>query len=281
MGKASAVVVVAGLLSASGRLGLAAAPGLSLAVYNNTALASEPIEQRTVPGFSFEVPLRAAQAMSAELTGTMTVQAGAKYSFNCSFGAAHFGALHVDDHLVCQHGANVDVILTPGQKGGKGCGGGGGHHTCSGIDNPLPIMSRKELPVRLQVLHNPALRGPASSSSLLVVDVNVSSVPVISAEPQAGFELAPELPSLERQRRTMQRGLLQGWGLFYDMSYLDAVLLPHGSRLKLALCETQSEGGQCLSSESHSTLTRLGCEPVLMRLSLAHGLLARCKNGLA
>ena len=29
--------------------------------------------------------------------------------------------------------------------------GGGDHHSCAGIDNPLPVMSRTEWPVRLQL----------------------------------------------------------------------------------------------------------------------------------
>jgi hypothetical protein len=44
----------------------------------------------------------------------------------------------------------------------------------------------------------------------------------------------------------MQHSLLQGWGLFYDMSYLDHVLLPHGARVNLALCEVGTNG-TCLS----------------------------------
>ena len=46
----------------------------------------------------------------------------------------------------------------------------------------------------------------------------------------------------------MQRSLLSGWGAFYDMSYLDHVLLPHGARITLALCEVgKGAAGKCLT----------------------------------
>ena len=132
--------------------------GLSLAIYNNTVLSGAPISQSVVPGLSFETPL-AGTPMSAEMTGTLTVTPGAQYSFNCSFGVATWVALHVDDHLVCQYGANSDGKYTPGQGHAAGCGGGTGHTSCAGVDNPLRVMSRTELPVRLSLLYNPNLSG--------------------------------------------------------------------------------------------------------------------------
>jgi hypothetical protein len=219
--------------------------GLTLTVYNNTGLGAGPgaPEQRTVPGLAFTIPLERRGALSAELTGTMSVTPGASYAFNCSFGAAQLGSLHVDDHLVCQFGANSDSVLVPGQGSKRGCGGGGGHHPCDGIDNPLAVMSRTELPLRLSVLYNPALALAAAPSSLVV---GVSASATTGAGRSRDFYLHPALPPLEQRRRAMQRGLLQGWGLFYDMSYTDVVLLPQGARLKLGLCETGA-GGKCLS----------------------------------
>ena len=57
--------------------------------------------------------------------------------FVCDFGAATFAALHVDDHLVCQVGANA----------GR-CGIDGGNTPCNGTDNPLPTLSRTKWPIR-------------------------------------------------------------------------------------------------------------------------------------
>ena len=213
--------------------------GLTLSVYNNTALAGAPASSRVVPHPTFSLPLAAGAAgpLSASLVGTMTAEPGRNYSFNCSFGAAHFATLHVDDHLVCQIGANSDSILIPGQGSKPGCGGGSDHSSCAGVDNPLPTMSRTQLPVRMQLLYNPALLPPgAPPPSELAVSVGLT--------PAAAFTSA--LPPNEQRRRAMQLSLLQGWGLFYDMSYTDIVLLPHGARVKLALCQTGA-GGQCLT----------------------------------
>ena len=56
------------------------------------------------------------------------------------------------------------------------------------------------------------------------------------------------LPPNEQRRRAMQLSLLQGWGMFYDMSYTDHVLLPQGARITLALCEVLGHGeGRCLT----------------------------------
>ncbi len=51
----------------------------------------------------------------------------------------------------------------------------------------------------------------------------------------------------EIRRRSVQKSLLRGWGLFYDMSYIDAVRLPEGIRVKFAVCQT-APGGQCLAN---------------------------------
>ena len=227
-----AVVWLLGVISAGSEPG-----GLMLSVFNNTALAGSPAEQRVVSQPSFTLPLTAGAPLSASLTGTLVAQPGQNYSFNCSFGAAHFATLHVDDHLVCQFGANSDTVLTPGQGSKPGCGGGSDHASCAGVDTPLPTMTRTELPVRMQLLYNPSLLPPnAAHPKELAVSVDLAPGPAFTSS----------LPAHEQIRRKTQLSLLQGWGLFYDMSYTDIVLLPHGARVKLALCETGA-GGQCLT----------------------------------
>ena len=95
--------------------------GLSLSTYGNTVRAGAAAATKVIDGLSFAVPTTGGP-LSLEVTGTMTAEPGKSYSFNCSFGAAQFAALHIDDHLVCQHGANSDSVLTPGQgsKAGEG-----------------------------------------------------------------------------------------------------------------------------------------------------------------
>ena len=59
-------------------------------------------------------------------------------------------------------------------------------------------------------------------------------------------QLNPVSPGVEVKRRAMQNASLQGWGLFYDMSYIDHILLPQAARLKLAICKTGATGS-CLT----------------------------------
>ena len=165
---------------------------LRLAVFNNTATAGAPSSATDNSGLSFDLP--AAQPTSAELTGTLSAQPADRLQVACDFGAATFATLHIDDHLVCQLGANA----------GDHCGANGAWHSCNGTDSPLPVMSRTDLPVRLTVMVATAQPAP--------VKVRVE---LRSASP---LVLSPQLPPLEVRRRTLQGSLLQGWGMFYAMS---------------------------------------------------------------
>jgi len=106
------------------------------------------------------------------------------------------------------------------------------------------VLSRTALPVRLSLVYNPeAVEKDVSlalkSISEVTVDININS--------NSGHSYTPVLPPLEQKRRDLQSKLLQGWGLFYDMSYTDQVLLPHGARIRLAVCEVDKDsGGKCL-----------------------------------
>ena len=186
--------------------------GLTLSTFDNTALAGTPTTT-VVPGFSFDLT---APYGAAELTGTLTARPGDNYIFACDFGGAAFGALHVDDHLVCQFGANAGS-----------CGPDGQPSPCNGTDNPLPTMARTALPVRLTVWTN-------GTAARVRVDA--------SAKSGVALALGAELPPLEVRRRAMQAPLRDGWGAFYAMSYLDHVLLPLSARVTLALCEVGAQG---------------------------------------
>jgi hypothetical protein len=160
---------------------------------------------------SFSVPIAAGTPISAELTGTLVAEQGDTFAFSCKFTGASVAFLHVDDHLVCQHGANAGKCNSEGST------------WCNGTDNPLPVRLRTNLPVRLSVVAAPGSTAVTADVSLSVVNGSHPS-----------FDT--ELPALEVQRREMQASLLQGWGAFYAMSYLDHVLLPHAARVRLALC---------------------------------------------
>ena len=213
--------VAAALLLLLCRLVSSSSPsGLTLAVYNSTALSGHVLATRTVPGLSFVLP--AGQPTSAEITGVLISRPGDVLSISCEFSGATLAMLHIDDHLVCQHGANA----------GAGCRTD--NHLCNGTDSPLTVRSRTNLPVRLALFVNESRATP--------IDVRVQLKLASGRAPS----FSPALPPLEVQRRVLQKSLLQGWGLFYDMSYLDHVLLPQAARVKLAICETAPRGNNCL-----------------------------------
>ena len=204
----------------------AASAGLTLSVFGNTAGAGAPLSTRVIPGLSFTLPGPA--PLSASLTGTMQALPGQLYNFTCDFGdQVQFATLHVDDHLVCQHGANVNTGAEKGQ--GKGCGAPDQNLPCTGVDNPLPTMSRTALPVRMQLLangggSNRTGRDETAAAATINVRANVTVLSSPAGRPPSSpVEFVPSLPALEQRRLAMQHSLLTGWGAFYDMSYLDMV----------------------------------------------------------
>ena len=215
--------------------------GLTLSLYNNSAFAGMAISTTVIPSFNFS--LRTDHPGSALVTGTMVVEHGMQYSFHCDFGSATVSALHIDDHLVCQQGANV----------GTTCGAPGSPEPCMYGDNPLPTMTRTALPIRLDVMFNGT--GTDTHVPPINIKITVTASPAscifnCTAPPQdtarpwlsSAMTLRPDLPPLEVQRRRLQQSLLQGWGMFYAMSYTDHVLLPHAARLNFAICEVGASG---------------------------------------
>ena len=76
---------------------------LTLDLYNNTALAGTP---RSTTTNEFAIKL-ADPHTSSELYGTIDLKRGQQYTFHCEAdGAPRFAQMHVDDHLLCQTGAN-------------------------------------------------------------------------------------------------------------------------------------------------------------------------------
>eukprot|EP01079_Euglenida_sp_SAG-EU17-18_P002855 gene2855-3450_t len=108
---------------------------VTLNVYENTALAGSPSKTSETP-LTFELP--GPSPFSAEAIGTLEVQDGVEYTFDCKFSGADLAFFFVDDHLVCQSGA-----YSPAGK-------------VNGIDNPLRKLSKAVLPVRLEIYHSGA-----------------------------------------------------------------------------------------------------------------------------
>lgn len=145
----------------------AANAALTLNIYNNTAHAGEPSSTRLVPSIAFSVD--ASKPFSAELVGTLNAQDGETYSFSCNFGGATLAYLHVDDHLLCQTGANSPSGTVAGTT-----------------DDPLPVMSRTALPIRLAVVHPGPKQASQPQINISVTVKTLSATNAAASCPPAG-----------------------------------------------------------------------------------------------
>ena len=163
-------VVIAALAAAAPAA--ASQQGLTMSVYNNSAWYGAPLRSSVVPGFDVSVPIErtggSPTPFSVEITGSLTYPSSAKpcfendhgcFTFNCSFGAASYGFLWFDDHLVCQNGA---YVLHPDSFDGS-------------AGNPLRVLSKKEITVRLQAYLDPAgasLEAAGADPQRLAIEQN-------------------------------------------------------------------------------------------------------------
>ena len=151
----------------------AAAPGLTLSVYNNTAAAGPPVSTSSLP--SPAAVFAQSGPFSAEITGTLVAPSGSSaqtaatatltYTFECDFGAATLGLLHVDSHCVCSSGTNSPSGTT------------------ITLDQPLPVLAKTRLPFHLSAVFNGSHPSP-------FVNVTVrSSTP--QPQPEVGSQQGP------------------------------------------------------------------------------------------
>ena len=183
------------------------AAGLTLQVYNNTALAGLP---STTTTSGFPISLRPhAYNNSAEATGTVTFPSYGDFVFQCNFSSSVVvGFVWFSDHEVCVHGAYTNDV-----------------HDRSSMDGspayPLLVteaMDNMKMPIRIHIWTG------ANSAAAAAVDVQwqqvsgptPTSTPPShsSAAPRAAFQsiptsaLEPEVSLLEARRRSFQRNLL-------------------------------------------------------------------------
>jgi|EP01047_Picozoa_sp_COSAG01_P003191 hypothetical protein len=173
------MLVPAALLAGPG------ASGLTMRLYNNSAWAGVPSQTSVVPTFDVTLPVGSGGApFTVEITGSLTFPPGTKpcfendqgcYTFNCSFGAATYGFLWFDDHLVCQNGA---YIVKPDSFDGS-------------AGNPLRVLSKKTITVRLQAYLDPAnphslgtAQQPLSAQRLDIENNRVQLQPPFSSQLQ-------------------------------------------------------------------------------------------------
>ena len=239
--------VLAVLAAAGPHARATAADGLTLSVYANTAGAAPAAETSvvTLGPVTVTPPSAAAAPFSAELTGTLYLapavqpHSGANLTFVCDFGGAVVGYLHIDDHLVCSTGVNSEPpsVLV--------------------LDQPLAVLTRTMLPVRMFVSYNgsslvaklafnvtpgctqpPTATKAAASNNNINININNSQH---TPCPTSWFTLSPTLPANEVQRRAMQTELASGWGAWYQMDFLKQVLLPEGACVTLQLCDLHAK----------------------------------------
>ena len=203
--------------------------GLTLTIFANTAgvapAAATSVVALGVGPVAVKPPTADAAPFSAELTGTLNLAAsvqphsGASLTFVCDFGDAVVGYLHIDDHLVCTTGINSkagSVVV---------------------LDQPLAVLTRTALPVRMFVSYNTS--SPAARISFNIAPGCTSTQPSTagshSADPHpqpcavGWFTLTSTLPANELQRSAMQTGLASGWGAWYGGNF--DIILDHLSRI--------------------------------------------------
>eukprot|EP01052_Picozoa_sp_SAG31_P052602 SAG31_NODE_13059_length_896_cov_0.797992_2_plen_174_part_01 len=81
--------------------------GLTLRVFNNTALAGAPVSTTVLPSADFSLPASSHRgAWSAELVGTLLFPPapGGLYNFSCEFVGSTLGFVWIDGHRVCSDG---------------------------------------------------------------------------------------------------------------------------------------------------------------------------------
>jgi hypothetical protein len=201
---------------------LVAAPvdgnGLSLEVYNNTALAYQAASSTVVE--SIAGPIQApSELFSAQWTGLFTVPETANYNFSCSFEGG-YGLLWVDDHLWCNHGM---------PRYAKGVG-----------PSYKTLTTNQSYPIRAQFYHNES-NASDMPPSLDIKWFNNKSIKEPSAIPAEN--LSPSLPKADEWRIKTQKALTNGWGSFYSHNLLAVTRLPDQFQIKIGLCQLSS--GAC------------------------------------
>lgn len=229
----------------------AAANGVTLSIFNNTALAGAPSTTKTLDTFSVTIPSSGAP-FSAEAVAALSLpgEEGGLFTFSCEFTGVTTAFFWVDDHLVCQSGA---------YEWGKD-----GNDTDATLHG---LSKRSGLVVRLRLMYNGSTPQPealaratgaqrtaprGSDGGAQGGGASVSAGVTWRVWPSAGYVPLPTtllttaLPAVEVQRASLQDSLAQGWGTWMHNSVMDVVLLPEASRVTVALCQLSS--GRCLSS---------------------------------
>jgi len=95
------LTMIRALLLLAGVANAAAASGLTMNTFGNSAMHGAPLKSSTISSLSkLSVPLSATTG-SAEITGTLTFKDASLYSFQCDFSPGQMAFVWIRDHLIC------------------------------------------------------------------------------------------------------------------------------------------------------------------------------------
>eukprot|EP01043_Picozoa_sp_COSAG02_P022723 COSAG02_NODE_1189_length_13995_cov_7.850101_9_plen_647_part_00 len=207
--------------------------GLTLERYNNSQALGAPDSISTTAGNGANVRLEHPDgALSLRLQGTWTPHSGGNFVLHCGCHSDDHLFLWVDDHMMCD---------TQSWTGWQGPARG---------PASIPLAANKPVYLRAH-LHR------ARDRPLVPVTVNISLNVSGELRPIPPSELSPVVPSLQRKRMEMQRGLLTGWNSWWSTigakagfrgGMLAVALLPESFALTMVLCQLSS--GTCLSEST-------------------------------
>ncbi len=198
---------------------------LQLSTFSNSALVNTSSTVTiNIDTLSLSLPI-SPSFLSAEVVGSFSPNA-TSFDFLCVHSNLAFVFVWVDNHLVCQHGAN--------------------NNSANGVMDTLNFTLRSKrfnLPV-VAHLHPSA---SASFGSFASLELRWSA-PASSGAPFSPLPpdlLNPALPAPEVARRALQRGMMAGWGGWLHRDILSTVLLPDSAVVTSQICHLPT--GACLS----------------------------------
>ena len=242
-------------LSALAAAGAAAesGAGLTLATFDNTALAGEPVETTVVPSLSLHLakPL----PFSAELTGQVEFPGPGRYNIECNFSTSvAIGFVWLDDHEVCVRGAYSNSVTDRSSMDGSPA-------------YPLIIseqMANLKQVVKVQIWTTDATLADPAELDVFWRSCGSGNCTAGQLQPIAGSALSPGLPALEQKRRAFQRPLLSGWATWHPHNYMSFISLPDSAQISLILCQLSTK--ECLTAsvgpDDHSSTLRPGLHAI-------------------
>ena len=223
--------------------GCAAAGGLKMNVWKNSAMAGEPDSTMSISPapLSGVWPKDAwSGVLSAEWSGSITPTETGAYAFNCSFDGG-YGLGWVDGHVLCTQNM-------PLYQSNKGPGA-------------IPLVAGKAYSLRFQFMKNTTTPTNASAEMRWAKAAALGGAPTAPLEPIPASLLSPALPTAAHTRmaelQRSQFATTAGWGSWYPHNLLAVTRLPDGAQLNFGLCQLSSSTCEYVTVDSANSV-RLG-----------------------